>query len=100
MLKESLAANTIGGRVNEEAKTRAAADRIRRAQQSWRELGPVLGPEGQQLDRRFHGACRRFFEQHPQFEQPQRPQQHQQPHRGGSGGGRPHGHGARPNQGQ
>jgi hypothetical protein len=98
MLKESLAANTIGGRVNEEAKTRAAADRIRRAQQSWRELGPVLGPEGQQLETRFHRACRRFFEQHPQLEQTQqRPQQ-----RSGGGGGRPHGgpHGARANQGQ
>jgi hypothetical protein len=102
MLKESLAANTIGGRVNEEAKTRAAADRIRRAQQSWRELGPVLGPEGQQLESRFQRACRRFFEQHPQLEQTPRPPQRSS---GGSGGGRPHGgsghgHGARPNQGQ
>jgi hypothetical protein len=88
LLKESLAANTIGGRVNEEAKARAAFERIRRAQQTWRDLGPVLGQEGHQLETRFHRACRRFFEQHPEFEQAHRPQR----------GGRPHG--ARPNPGQ
>src|SRR6185369_4733724 len=70
----TLAANTIGGRVNEEAKARAAFERIRHAQQSWRELGPVLGQEGHHLESRFHRAVRRFFEQHPQFEQQQRPQ--------------------------
>ena len=96
MLKEKLAANTIGGRVNEEAKARAAFERIRHAQQAWRDLGPVLGQEGHQLESRFHKACRRFFEQHPQFEQQHRPQ-----HGGGGGGrdrGRPHHHGggARP----
>jgi hypothetical protein len=88
LLKESLAANTIGGRVNEEAKARAAFERIRRAQQTWRDLGPVLGQEGHQLETRFHRACRRFFEQHPEFEQ----QSHHRPPRHG----RPHG--ARPNQ--
>ncbi len=83
LLKESLAANTIGGRVNEESKIRAAADRVRRAQHQWRDLGPLFGDEGRAFETRFHRACRRFFEQHPQFEE-QRP-----PHRGG-GGGRPH----------
>ncbi len=89
LLKESLAANTIGGRVNEEAKARAAFERIRRAQQTWRELGPVLGQEGHQLEARFHRACRHFFEQHPQFEQAHRPQRENR---------RPHG--ARPSQSQ
>jgi hypothetical protein len=95
LLKEKLAANTIGGRVNEEAKARAAFERIRHAQQAWRELGPVLGQEGHQLESRFHRAVRRFFEQHPQFEQAHRP------HGGDRGGRRPqhHGHGQRP-QGQ
>lgn len=78
MLKESLAANTIGGRVNEEVKLRAAGDRVRRAQQAWRELGPVFGEAGRALDARFHKACRRFFEQHPELRQahPPRVQHH------------------------
>ncbi|HEY8550213.1 MAG TPA: DUF349 domain-containing protein [Vicinamibacterales bacterium] len=67
LLKESLAANTIGGRVNEEAKLRAAADKVRRAQQQWRELGPVLSEAGRALEARFHKACRRFFDQHPEL---------------------------------
>jgi len=93
LLKEKLAANTIGGRVNEEAKVRAAADRVRRAQMTWRDLGPVPGTEGNQLEARFHRACRRFFEQHPQFDQPReghrehRGGDHRE-HRGGGGGDR------------
>ena len=83
LLKEKLAANTIGGRVNEEAKVRAAADRVRRAQMTWRDLGPVPGTEGNQLEARFHRAVRRFFEQHPQFDQPR--EGHRE-HRGGHGG--------------
>jgi Domain of Unknown Function (DUF349) len=66
-LKESLAANTIGGRANEDGKLRAAADRVRRAQAAWRELGPLPGDEGRELDARFHRAQRRFFDQHPQL---------------------------------
>jgi hypothetical protein len=88
LLKEKLAANTIGGRVNEEAKVRAAADRVRRAQMTWRDLGPVPGTEGNQLEARFHRAVRRFFEQHPQFDQPR--EGHRE-HRGGHGGDRSHG---------
>jgi Domain of Unknown Function (DUF349) len=101
LLKESLAANTIGGRVNEEAKVRAAAERVRRAQTAWRDLGPVPGADGHQFEVRFHRACRRFFEQHPEFDQPQTRDRHQRGHRGprpqgggpggGSGSGRPEG---------
>jgi hypothetical protein len=89
LLKEKLAANTIGGRVNEEAKTRAAADRVRRAQMAWRDLGPVFGTEGHQLEARFHRAVRRFFEQNPGFEQTQHRDQRGGggDHRGGGGGG-------------
>jgi len=85
LLKEKLAANTIGGRVNEEAKVRAAAERVRRAQMTWRDLGPVPGTEGNQLEARFHRAVRRFFEQHPQFDQPREGHGHRE-HRGGHGG--------------
>jgi len=92
MLKESLAANTIGGRVNEGAKTRAAGDKVRRAQAVWRELGPVTGEEGRGLEARFHKACRRFFELHPELRHQPAHAAHGGPHgdRGGRDrGGRP-----------
>ncbi len=62
MLKDALAANTIGGRVDEEAKWRAATAAVRDAQQTWLRLGPVPGDEGRQLAARFQRASRRFFE--------------------------------------
>jgi hypothetical protein len=76
MLKEALAANTIGGRVDEQAKRRAAADAVRAAQQAWRELGPAPGEQARELTARFQKACRRFFD---------RPG----PRHAGPGGGRP-----------
>jgi len=77
MLREALAANTIGGRAGEEAKWRGMADEVRQAQASWSRLGPVPGETGRQLTDRFHRACNRFFEQlrrkvPPQQAQPQR----------------------------
>ncbi len=62
MLKDALAANTIGGRVDEEAKWRAATASVRDAQQAWLRLGPLPSEEGRQLQARFQRACRRFFE--------------------------------------
>lgn len=62
MLKDALAANTIGGRVDDEARWRAAAAAVRDAQAAWRRLGPVPGEVGRQLDQRFRRACRRFQE--------------------------------------
>ncbi len=67
LLKESLAANTIGGRVNEDAKLRVVADRVRRAQQQWRDLGPAFGEAAVALETRFHHAVRRFFDRHPEL---------------------------------
>jgi len=67
LLRESLAANTIGGRVNEDAKLRVVADKVRRAQQHWRDLGPAFGEAAAALESRFHHACRRFFERHPEL---------------------------------
>lgn len=62
MLKDALAANTIGGRVDEEAKWRAAVAAVREAQSAWRRLGPVPGADGRALAQRFERACRRFFD--------------------------------------
>ena len=63
LLKDALAANTIGGRVDDEAKRRAAVTAVRDAQVAWRRLGPVPGERARALAARFHRACRRFFEQ-------------------------------------
>jgi hypothetical protein len=64
MLREALAANTIGGRAGEESKWRGMAEDVRQAQASWNRLGPVPGETGRQLADRFHRACSRFFEQY------------------------------------
>src|SRR5206468_11559836 len=75
MLREALAANTIGGRAGEESKWRAMADEVRQAQASWSRLVPVPGEAGRQLTVRFHKACNRFFDPYrrrvPQHEQQQ-----------------------------
>ncbi|HET7619201.1 MAG TPA: DUF349 domain-containing protein [Vicinamibacterales bacterium] len=64
MLREALAANTIGGRAGEETKWRTMADEVRQAQASWSRLAPVPGDAGRQLTERFHKACNRFFDQY------------------------------------
>ena len=71
MLREALAANTIGGRAGEESKWRAMADEVRQAQASWARLVPVPGDTGRALTDRFHKACNRFFEQYRRHVPPQ-----------------------------
>ena len=41
MLKEALAANTIGGKVDDGSRLRAAAEDVRQAQASWSRIGAV-----------------------------------------------------------
>lgn len=62
-LREALAANTIGGRVDEESKWRAALDDVRQAQAAWSRVGPVPSDVARPLAARFKAACDRFFEQ-------------------------------------
>jgi hypothetical protein len=62
MLREALAANTIGGRAGEENKWRAMAEEVRSAQASFSRLGPVPGDTGRDLSERFHRATSRFFD--------------------------------------
>ena len=62
MLREALAANTIGGRGGDESKWRAMAEDVRQAQSSWNRLGPVPGDAGRALNERFHRATSRFFD--------------------------------------
>ena len=77
MLREALAANTIGGRGSDEAKWRGMADEVRQAQASFARLVPVPGEAGRQLGERFQKACNRFFDSYrkhvPQQQQSRRP---------------------------
>jgi hypothetical protein len=60
MLKEALAANTIGGRVDDDSRTRAAAEEVRQAQASWSRIGPVPDDVKRALADRFQRAVRRI----------------------------------------
>jgi len=62
MLKEALAANTIGGKVDETSRWRAAQEDVRQAQASWARLGPVAEATRRPLADRFNRACRRVTE--------------------------------------
>jgi hypothetical protein len=60
MLKEALAANTIGGKVDEDSRLRAAVEEVRQAQASWTRIGPVPDDVRLALSDRFSRACRRI----------------------------------------
>jgi hypothetical protein len=62
MLKDALAANTIGGKVDEEARFKAAAEEARQAQASWSRLGFVAEESRRDLSDRFQRAVRRITE--------------------------------------
>ena len=58
MLKEALAANTIGGKVDEDSRFRAAAEEVRQAQAAWSRIGPVPDDARRALADRFQRALR------------------------------------------
>jgi hypothetical protein len=60
MLKEALAANTIGGKVDTESRRRAAQEDIRQAQASWSRVGPVPEEVRRDLADRFQRAIRQI----------------------------------------
>src|SRR5262249_26072884 len=60
MLKEALAANTIGGRVDDDSRFRAANEEVRQAQASWSRVGPVADDTRRALADRFQRAIRRI----------------------------------------
>ena len=62
MLKEALAANTIGGKVDDDSRWRAAAEEVRQAQAAWSRLGPVPEAIRRQLADRFQRASRKISE--------------------------------------
>ncbi len=62
MLKEALAANTIGGKVDEDSRWRAAAEDVRQAQAAWARIGLVPEAARRALADRFQRACRKILE--------------------------------------
>jgi len=59
MLKEALAANTIGGKADEDSRARAAQEEVRQAQAAWSRIGPVPDDARRALSERFQRACAR-----------------------------------------
>lgn len=70
-LKEALAANTIGGRVNDESRWRTAADAVKEAQAAAKRIGPLSTDAGAALMKRFRQACDRFFDQRRKHQTPE-----------------------------
>jgi hypothetical protein len=62
MLKDALASNTIGGKVDEESRFRAAAEDARQAQAAWSRIGPVPDDVRRGLADRFQKALRLITE--------------------------------------
>jgi Domain of Unknown Function (DUF349) len=62
MLKEALAANTIGGKAEDDSRWRAAAEEVRQAQQSLSRIGQVSDSARRALSERFQRASRRITE--------------------------------------
>ena len=60
MLKEALAANTIGGKVDLESRRRAAQEEARQAQTSWSRIGHVAEDERRALADRFQRALKQI----------------------------------------
>lgn len=60
MLKEALAANTIGGKVDVDSRLRAATDEVRQTQASWSRIGYVPDAERRALTDRFERAIRKI----------------------------------------
>jgi hypothetical protein len=62
MLKEALASNTIGGKVDDDSRFRAAAEEARQAQATWSRIGFVPDEMRRALLDRFQRALRRINE--------------------------------------
>jgi len=60
MLKEALAANTIGGKVDVESRRRAVQEDARQAQASWSRIGHVADDERRALADRFQRALKQI----------------------------------------
>ena len=62
--REQLASNTMGVRMDEGARRRAAMDEIKRLQLERRRLGSIPGEEARRVGARFQRACDRALQRH------------------------------------
>jgi len=60
MLKEALAANTIGGKADDDSRARAAQEELRQAQAQFSRIGLVPDDARRQLADRFQRAARKI----------------------------------------
>ena len=60
--RDQLASNTMGERVDETTKRRAAIEEIKRLQSERRRLGTIAGSEASALQARFQKACDRAYQ--------------------------------------
>jgi hypothetical protein len=60
MLKDALAANTIGGKADADSRLRAATEDVRQAQASWSRIGFVPEEQRRALADRFQRAIRKI----------------------------------------
>ena len=61
--RETLAANTMGAKVDPAAERRATVEEAKRVQLEWKRLPLPYGEEGRRITKRFTQACDRFFAQ-------------------------------------
>ncbi len=65
MLKDALAANTIGGKTDDDSRFRAAGEEVRQAQAALSRIGPVPDQTRRALADRFQRATRRISDATP-----------------------------------
>jgi len=65
MLRDALAANTIGGKADADNRLRAANDEVRQAQASWSRIGFVPDQERRALADRFQRAIKKIADRVP-----------------------------------
>jgi hypothetical protein len=70
MLRDALAANTIGGKVDNDSRLRAANDEVRQAQASWSRIGFVPEETRHALADRFQKAIKKIADRAPQAGKP------------------------------
>ena len=58
--RDALASNLMGARVDDAARRRSTLEEIRRLLAERRKIGPLAGPGGQRLAKRFQQACDRL----------------------------------------
>ena len=63
--RAQMAANTMGARIDDEAKRRAVREDVKRLQAERRRLGALTGPGADALQARFQRACDRVFRENP-----------------------------------